>query len=58
MEHEMGYCLLLALLAVPLAVVSFFILAIATGLIHEPTSAESAARNYAASWKSAINPRS
>jgi hypothetical protein len=52
MEHDMGYVVLLALLAAPLAVVWFFILAIATGLIHEPTPAESVAQNYAISWKS------
>jgi hypothetical protein len=53
MEHDMGYVVLL-LLAAPLAVVWLFILAIATGLIHEPTAAESVAHNYGTSWKTVI----
>jgi hypothetical protein len=52
MDHSMGYIVLL-ILAVPFVVGSGFILSIATGLFHEPTPAEAAARSYAASWKSA-----
>lgn len=51
MEPDMGYLILFALLAVPLLTVGAFLLAMAAGLIHEPTPAESAARNYATSWK-------
>jgi hypothetical protein len=52
METGMGYIVLL-LLAVPFVVGSGFILAIATGLIHEPTGTESVAYCYGQSWKSA-----
>jgi hypothetical protein len=50
MEQNMGY-IVLALLAAPMAVVCFFILAIATGLIHERNATETIAKNYRASWK-------
>lgn len=52
MDQSMGYLILLAVAAVPAGLFGMFLLAIATGVIHEPTPIESVANNYAASWKS------
>jgi hypothetical protein len=56
MDHDMGYLVLLVL-AVPFAVGAGFMVAIATGVFHEPSPAEEAASNYRTSWKSARSNR-
>ena len=48
----MGYFVLLGLIALPFIALWCIMLAIATGLFHERTDAESIAQNYQLSWKS------
>ena len=48
----MGYFILLGMLALPFIAIWCFMLAIATGIFHEPTEAESIAHNYQLSWRS------
>jgi len=48
----MGYLILLAVAAVPAGLFGMFLLAIATGVIHEPTAIETVAHSYRDSWKS------
>ena len=55
MDHEMGYFILLAILAIPAGLVCGIVLAIATGIIHEPTNAEAIAQSYGNSWKTLAN---
>ncbi|MCB9892869.1 MAG: hypothetical protein H6839_00300 [Planctomycetes bacterium] len=47
----MGYLVLLAVLAAPFGLLGLMLLAMATGVIHEPTPAEAVAHNYGQSWK-------
>ncbi|MCB9933885.1 MAG: hypothetical protein H6841_10740 [Planctomycetes bacterium] len=51
MDQPMGYIILLAIAAVPTGLFGMFLLAIATGVIHEPTAIETVAHNYGLSWK-------
>jgi hypothetical protein len=51
MDIGMGY-VLLALLVAPMALLWLFILAIVTGLLHEPTAVQTVAQAYRQSWKS------
>jgi hypothetical protein len=48
----MGYLILLAIAAIPAGLLGTFLLAMATGVIHEPTAIETVAHNYGDSWKS------
>lgn len=51
MDQSMGYLILLAIAAVPAGLLGTFLLAMATGVIHEPTAIETVAHNYGLSWK-------
>lgn len=51
MDQPMGYIILLAIAAVPTGLLGTFLLAIATGVIHEPTPIQTVAHNYGLSWK-------
>jgi hypothetical protein len=47
----MGYLVLLGILGLPFMVIWCFMLAMAMGLFHERTDAESIAHSYGLSWK-------
>lgn len=54
MDKPMGYLILLAIAAIaaiPAGMFGTFLLAMATGVIHEPTAIETVAHNYGLSWK-------
>lgn len=51
MDQSMGYLILLAIAAIPAGLLGAFLLAMATGVIHEPTPIETVAHNYGLSWK-------
>jgi len=51
MDQPVGYLILLAIAAIPAGLFGTFLLAMATGVIHEPTAIETVAHNYRLSWK-------